>query len=329
MHASIVNESPLETALRDARKGGASDWHWGEKGVFWRVNGDLIPQKSGLSWQFILDALALPDVNDLDMAWQDSLGERYRLQIARTTDGIQVTARIIQTALPNVDACEIPQAPRDWMQQPHGLVLIAGATGSGKSTSMSGLILERVRKHPQHVVTLEDPVEFALSASGSRFTQRHVGVDTQTFATGIKAALRQDPDVIAIGELRDVETARWALLAAQTGHLVIASVHAQSAQQTVQRIVSLFGAEEQGHVRGILADTLNGVLVQELHRVSNGKRQAAFEVMCATPAVKALIREDRIVQIPGLIETSLAGGMISMTQSRRKLQIGSVRTSSL
>lgn len=326
MHSSIVNESPLGTALRDARTGGASDWHWGEKGVFWRVNGQLLPQKNFLTWPVIHSALALPEMGDCDLGWQDAHGERYRLQVARTTDGMQVTARIIQSALPNVDACGIPSASREWMYQPHGLVLIAGATGSGKSTSMAALILHRVALHPQHVVTLEDPVEFALHGDGSRFTQRHVGVDTESFASGIRAALRQDPDVIAIGEVRDVETARWALLAAQTGHLVIASVHAQSAPQTVQRIVSLFGAEEQGHVRSVLAEILNGVLVQELHRVSGGTRQAAFEVMCGTAAVKALIREDRIVQIPGLIETSSVVGMISMTQSRRKLQIGSIRT---
>lgn len=332
MHAAIVNHCPLSDALRHARTAGASDWHWSEDAQFLRVQGVLRELSDPPSWASLRSALpasqraVIEGGSELDMSWTDAMGDRYRLQFCRTNLGISLTARIIDGALPDARACGIPDVARGWMAQRSGLVLIAGATGSGKSTSMAALILERARGGAQHVVTLEDPVEFLLKSEGSRYTQRAVGEHTESFAQGIRSAMRQDPDVIAIGELRDVESARWALLAAQTGHLVIASVHATDAVQTVQRVVSLFGADEQLQIRHILADTLNGVMVQELHAIPGGGRKASFEVMPATVAIRSLIREDRMAQIPGVIETSASGGMISMTQSRLKLQIGSVRT---
>ena len=181
---------------------------------------------------------------------------------------------------------------------------------------------------PSNIITLEDPIELPLTHERSRIVQRELGRDFNDYTQAVREALRQDPDVLIIGEIRDAQTLRWALLAAQTGHLVITTVHAQDAAQVIQRTVGLMPAAEQTTMRGILAEVLIGIAVQQMQGVGMGRRPA-FEVLTATHAVRALIREDKVAQIPNAIATGAAVGMVSMEDSVRRMQLATVRAGSL
>jgi len=206
----------------------------------------------------------------------------------------------------------LPPAVHDILTAKAGLVLVTGQTGSGKSTSLAAMIDKINRERGENIITVEDPIEFVHQNKQSIITQREVGRDTQSFATALKGALRQDPDIILLGELRDYETVSMALTAAETGHLVFGTLHTSGAPETINRIIDVFPASEQAQARSQLSQSLRLVLTQQLLKRRDGGRIGAFEVMVCIPAVANLIRESKIVQIQTVMQTGQQFGMVTM-----------------
>jgi twitching motility protein PilT len=195
-----------------------------------------------------------------------------------------------------------------------GLILVTGATGSGKSTTLASMINEMNRHSSLHVITLEDPIEFKHVSQQCLITQREVNRDTRSFKSALRSALRQDPDVILLGEMRDLETIRLALTAAETGHLVMATLHTRSAPRTINRIVDVFPANEKQMIRNLLSDSLQAVICQTLLPAKTGGRVAAFEILLGTPAIRNLIREDKPAQMVSAMQMGSSTGMCTMEQ---------------
>ncbi|MEZ4484751.1 MAG: PilT/PilU family type 4a pilus ATPase [Syntrophotaleaceae bacterium] len=200
-----------------------------------------------------------------------------------------------------------------------GLVLVTGPTGSGKSTTLAAMIDHVNKTRKEHILTVEDPVEFVHDSQQSLINQREVGRHTLSFAAALKAALREDPDLILVGEMRDLETIELAITAAETGHLVFGTLHTNSAAKTVDRIINVFPTNQQEQIRAMLAESLRGVICQQLLRTVDGKRCAAMEILSVTPAVSNLIREGKTFQIPSVIQTGRSQGMQLMDQAIQDL----------
>jgi twitching motility protein PilT len=222
--------------------------------------------------------------------------------------------QIPYTVLP-FERLGLPDAVRQFSELPRGLVLVTGPTGSGKSTTLASII-DLVNQHrPCHIITIEEPIEFVHDSKMALVSQRDVGTDTVSFATALRQALRQDPDVILVGEMRDLETISTAVTAAETGHLVFATLHTQDAPQTIDRIVDAFPAEQQGQVRIQVASTLQGIVTQQLIPTSDGTARAvAAEVLIATPAIRNLIRDGKIHQVYPMIQAGRKFGMNTMDE---------------
>ena len=239
-------------------------------------------------------------------------GARFRANGYHTLNGWGLICRTIVTEVPNIDQLGLPQAVHNILTEKKGLVLVTGPTGSGKSTSLASMINKINRERAEHIITIEDPVEFVHSEINSIISQREVGRDTESFAAALKGALREDPDIILLGEMRDYETISMALTAAETGHLVFGTLHTSGAAETINRIIDAFPAEEQPQARSMVAGSLQLVMTQQLLKRKGGGRIGAFEVMVCVPAVKNLIREDKIPQIATVMQTGAQYGMITM-----------------
>jgi twitching motility protein PilT len=226
---------------------------------------------------------------------------------------------VIAAQAPTLDELGLEEVFRLIARFSSGLVLVGGPTGSGKSTSLAALVDRLNRERPLHIITLEDPIEIIHSGQRSLVNQREIGRHTRNFAQGLRSALRQDPDVILIGELRDLETIRLALRAAETGHLVLATVHARSAAGSIDRLVEVFAAEEKALVRKMLADSLRVVVSQQLVKRVGGGRVAAREVLVATPAVRNLIREGRLAQLHSAMQSGAGAGMQTLDSALQGL----------
>jgi twitching motility protein PilT len=257
--------------------------------------------------------------SDVDFAYQMGSEARFRVNLFRQERGSGAVFRLIPARVPTAEELELPLAAADLASAASGLVLVTGPTGSGKSTTLAA-ILDRVnRRYSRHVVTIEDPIEFVHSNDRSIFTQREIGPDVATFAEGVKAAIREDPDCLLVGEMRDLETMRMALTAAETGLLVFATLHTNSAAKAVDRIIDAFPVSEQEQIRIVLAESLRAVVAQQLLKKKAGGRVPAFEILLGSSALSNAIREGKTAQINNQIATGRSRGMISMDQSLLEL----------
>ncbi|MCL6574498.1 MAG: PilT/PilU family type 4a pilus ATPase, partial [Bacillus sp. (in: Bacteria)] len=233
---------------------------------------------------------------------------------------VSIAIRVVASKVPTIEDLDLPNIVSKLVEKPQGLILVTGPTGSGKSTTLASMINYINRTMSKHIITLEDPIEYLHRHANSIIDQREVGFDTQSYANGLKGALRQDPDVILVGEMRDLETIGIAITAAETGHLVLATLHTSSAPSTVNRIIDVFPSEQQSQIRIQLASVLLGVISQRLFPTVDKKgRRAATEIMVNNPAIANLIRNEKIHQIQSTMQTSRAQGMHTLEMSIKDL----------
>lgn len=255
------------------------------------------------------------ETKDLDFAYEVPGVARFRGNILMQYRGIAAVFRIIPTKILSADDLGLPEGVRRMTAFKKGLVLVTGPTGSGKSTTLAGMIdlINSTRK--EHILTFEDPLEFIHENKLSLLNQRQIGEHTESFASALKAALREDPDVILVGEMRDLITIQLAMSAAETGHLVFGTLHTSTAAKTVDRIIDVFPTDQQEQVRAMLSESLKGVVCQQLLKTADGKgRVAALEIMLGTPAIGNLIREGKTFQIPSIMQTAKKDGMQLLDQ---------------
>jgi twitching motility protein PilT len=256
----------------------------------------------------------------LDFAYAIPGVARFRVNTFFQRGTVSAAFRLVPQEIPSLDSLDVPHVLRELTSKPRGFILVTGPTGSGKSTTLAGMIDVINSTRQDHILTIEDPIEFLHTHKESIVNQREIGSDAPDFALGLRAALREDPDVILVGEMRDLETISTALTAAETGHLVFATLHTQSTAQTVDRIIDVFPPEQQGQVRTQLSIALQGVVTQQLLPTLDGKgRTVACEVLIPTPAVRNLIREGKTHQIYGALQTSGAVGMQTMDADLARL----------
>lgn len=246
-------------------------------------------------------------------------GRRCRINVFLQQGRYSIALRLLNDAIPNLDALGLPAIVSKFPEYKNGLVLITGETGSGKSTTLAAVLDSINHKESRHILTLEDPIEYVYTPDKCVINQREVGRDTQSFASGLRAALREDPDVVLVGEMRDLDTIEIALTAAETGHLVFGTVHTNSAADAIDRIVDVFPAERQRQIRLQLSMSLKAVVSQQLLRRRTGGRVAACEVMVVDYAIRNLIREGKTPQIVNAIQTSQANGCIPMNTAVMQL----------
>ena len=295
-----------------------------------RIDGDLEPineqplsseqltEASGEVANAAADSTA-PDVGEADFCVELPGLARFRVNSFRQERGPALAFRLIPSAIPGMEELGMGSVFRRIADAHHGLALVTGATGSGKSTTLAAMVDYVNRSRKGHILTIEDPVEFVHPSRRCLVSQRQLGRDTQSFATALRAALRQDPDVILIGEMRDLETIRLALTAAETGHLVLATLHTSGAAQSIDRIIDVFPAGEKETVRAMLSESLQAIVSQKLLKRVGGGRVAAHEILLATPAVRNLIREGKVAQLRSTMQTSAAIGMKTLEQSKHEL----------
>ncbi|MFZ2949967.1 MAG: type IV pilus twitching motility protein PilT [Desulfuromonadaceae bacterium] len=255
------------------------------------------------------------ETKDLDFAYEVPGLARFRGNIMMQYRGIAAVFRIIPTKILSADELGLPEGVRRMTNFKKGMVLVTGPTGSGKSTTLAGMIdlINSTRK--EHILTFEDPLEFIHENKMSLMNQRQIGEHTESFASALRAALREDPDVILVGEMRDLTTIQLAMSAAETGHLVFGTLHTSTAAKTVDRIIDVFPTDQQEQVRAMLSESLKGVICQQLLKTADGKgRVAALEIMLGTPAIANLIREGKTFQIPSIIQTAKKDGMQLLDQ---------------
>ena len=304
-----------------------------------RINGRLVPQEMyelvrPEDMVRLYEQLTTPtqrttfdNSQELDMAYGLTGVGRFRVNIALQRSTVTIVMRLLTTNIPSIDSLALPAICKELVLKPRGLVLVTGPTGSGKSTTLAAMIDYLNQRDTRRVITIEDPIEYLFQDGRCLITQRELGEDTKSFAVALRAALRQDPDVILVGEMRDLETISAAITAAETGHLVLSTLHTAGAAHTVDRIVDVFPAHQQQQVRVQLSNILEGVFSQALLPTADGEgRVAAVEVMIATPAVRNLVRDAKTHQLPGVIETGQRFGMQTLDQALVELfRRGTVR----
>jgi twitching motility protein PilT len=250
---------------------------------------------------------------DIDFSYEVPHVARYRANFFMQRRGVGAVFREIPNKILTIDDLSLPAILKSLAMLPKGLVLVTGPTGSGKSTTLAAMVDHANRMRKDHILTIEDPIEFVHDPVNCLINQREVGRDTKSFSAALRGGLREDPDIILVGEMRDLETIQLALEAAETGHLVLATLHTISASKTVDRIIEVFPGELQSQVRSSLADSLRAIIAQTLFkRIDVPGRVAALEILVATPAVRNLIREEKVFQINSVIETSRKYGMQSL-----------------
>jgi twitching motility protein PilT len=267
--------------------------------------------------------------DELDFSFGMARLSRFRANVFRQRGAIALAVRQIPFEIRSFESLGIPSVVSEFADRMNGMVLVTGATGSGKSTTLAALIDKVNRERRCHILTIEDPIEFIHSHRMSMVNQREIGSDTKSFGSALKYALRQDPDVILIGEMRDMETIAAAITMAETGHLVFATLHSNSAAESINRIIDVFPHEQQPQIRTQLASVLEGVATQQLIPKRTGGRALATEVLVVTPAIRALIREDKAHQIYSSMQAGAKHGMQTMNQGLFHLYINGEITKEL
>ncbi|MGZ0751451.1 type IV pilus twitching motility protein PilT [Kluyvera sichuanensis] len=289
----------------------------------WRQAGKLLiapfsspdPQMLLASWLNDAQKDEWQQHHQLDFALSLPGCPRLRASAFTHSEGISLVLRLLPMTCPTLAALHTPVALAELLREESGLILVTGATGSGKSTTLAAMVDHLNHQLAGHIMTLEDPVEYVHESASCLIHQREVGAHTASFSAALRAALRQDPDVILLGELRDSDTIRLALTAAETGHLVLATLHTRGAAQAIERLIDVFPAQEKDPVRHQLASSLCAVLSQKLQPDKHGGRVALFEMLINTPAVGNLIREGKTHQLAGVMQTGLQSGMQTFSQS--------------
>ncbi len=251
----------------------------------------------------------------LELDFSFALGDygRFRVNVFKQNRGDSAVFRTIPTRIPTFEELSLPRVFMDLARLEKGLVLVTGPTGSGKSTTLAAIIDLINTEQKGHILTIEDPIEFVHASKSCLVNQRELGPHTKSFSNALRSALREDPDIILVGEMRDLETISLALTAAETGHLVFGTLHTSGAPKTVDRVIDVFPAAQQNQVRSMFAESVQAVITQALFKRRDGSgRIAAFEIMIANPAVRNLIRENKIAQLPSIMQTSKGIGMQTM-----------------
>lgn len=320
--------SRIDTFLEIARKQGASDIHFASGSApLLRVLGELKPIRfrplDAREVENLIDEILSPEQRralaehwNLDFAYTTENVGRFRANVFRKTSGLGATFRVTPTKVPSLLELELPAVVQTFAEARQGLVLVTGSAGSGKSTTLAAMVGYLNRSRKLNVITLEDPIEYIHESAESLVIQREVGTHVKDFAAGLKAALREDPDVILVGELRDLETISLAMVAAETGHLVLGTLHTTSAAKTLDRILDVMPAQQKGQAAIFLAQHLRGVVSQRLVRTPDGsRRKAIVEVLVNTPAIANLILNRKIFLIPDRIQTGSEQGMQRMDRA--------------
>jgi twitching motility protein PilT len=302
-----------------------------------RINGDIVKVKVSslnsedtkrLVYQILTEKQKADFEKNMELDFSFGVKglARFRANVFYSKGAVAAVFRQIPSLIPDFDALGLPKVLLDIVNVSNGLVLVTGPTGSGKSTTLAALIDRLNSTIPGHIITLEDPVEFVHQHKASLVNQREIGSDTLTFTKGLKSLLRQDPDIVLVGELRDVETIEAALTIAETGHLVFGTLHTNSTIQTINRIINVFPADQQGQIRTLLSFVLQGVIAQQLVPKMPKGRAAVQEILRITPAIRNLIREDKIHQVYSQMQIGQEEtGMITMNQNlKRMLDIGTI-----
>src|ERR1700693_3176444 len=315
--------SHVDEYLAAAHGGGASDVHLGVNAPpLWRLHGTLQPiwpdaprfnsdQTLALAEGFLskLHKTQLNERGDADFAYANKFG-RYRTSVVRQRLGVELVFRIINTNVRTMDELGLPEYLKLLTRYQNGLILVTGSVGSGKSTTLAALVEQVNIERREHIITLEDPIECVLEPKGCHITQREVHTHTRSFAGALRGALREDPDVIMVGEMLDLETISLAITAAETGHLVLGTLHTGNASRTLDRLLDVFPPDQQEQIRIMVSESLRGVISQQLIPRADGKgRVLALEILTNTPAVANVIRESRTYMLPGIIQTGKKQGM--------------------
>ncbi len=303
--------------------GGASDIHLGVNAPpIWRLRGTLQPIWPDAPRLTAADTLALaegflPDIQrqqladrgDADFAYATELG-RFRTSVVRQRLGVDIVFRIINTQVRTMDELGLPEHLKLLTRYQNGLILVTGSVGSGKSTTLAALVEQVNIERREHIITLEDPIEYIFEPKGCHITQREVHTHTASFSAALRGALREDPDVIMIGEMRDLETISLAITASETGHLVLGTLHTGNASRTLDRLLDVFPVDQQEQIRIMVSESLRGIISQQLVPTTDGSgRVLALETLTNTPAVANVIREAKTYMLPGIIQTGKKLGM--------------------
>lgn len=326
----------IEQIVKEARGCGASDIHIGEgQPVRFRINGRLTDSGLLLPGQAVRQLLLsllndsqkerLEQGVDADFAFETADGNRQRVNVFRQQGRLAAAIRLLETRIPTLEQLKLPSVLKQLADEPRGLILVTGPTGSGKSTTLAAMIDYINHSREDHILTIEDPIEYVYQEDRAVIHQREVGSDAASFAMALRSALREDPDVILVGEMRDYETISAAVTAAETGHLVMSTLHTVNAAQTVERIIDGCPAEAQNQIRTQLSGVLRGVITQSLIPMTGGRgRIAATEVLVGTDAVLNLIRESKIHQLGTLMQSGKAAGMHTLNADLARLVSGGV-----
>ncbi len=323
----------VDDYLALGQEAGASDIHLGVNAPpIWRLQGTLQPiwpeaprltaeQTAALAEGFLppLQRAQLDERGDADFAYANERG-RYRTSVVRQRLGVDLVFRIINTEVRTMDELGLPEHLKLLTRYQNGLILVTGSVGSGKSTTLAALVEQVNQERREHIITLEDPIEYIFEAKGCHITQREVHTHTRSFSAALRSALREDPDVIMVGEMRDLETISLAITASETGHLVLGTLHTGNASRTLDRLLDVFPVDQQEQIRIMVSESLRGIISQQLVPRADGTgRLLALETLTNTPAVANVIREAKTYMLPGIIQTGKKQGMQLMDDALRDL----------